>query len=105
MVAEPSGVRISSADVSHRFAKAMAELVQAFPLAAHASCHRPWSWSSRSTVQANVSPVSGLTARVPRYMGQAGDPVVVGRVGQSAGVKLAPGCAERRVHSTPSADW
>src|ERR1700758_2502376 len=98
MVAEPSQLEVSSSEVSHRFANAMAELVQAFPLAAHASCHRPWSWSSRSTVQANVSPVSGFTARVPRYMGQAGEPVETGRVGQSAVVKLEPGCAERRVH-------
>src|SRR6266700_2186238 len=75
MVAEPSQVSVSRADVFHCFPKAMVWLAQAFPLAAHTSCQMPWSWSATSTVHANVSPVSGFKASVPRYIGQAVEPV------------------------------
>src|SRR6266700_6716264 len=104
MVAEPSQVSVSRADVFHCFPKAMVWLAQAFPLAAHTSCQMPWSWSATSTVHANVSPVSGFKASVPRYIGQAVEPVEPGRVGHMAVVNPALGCAASRVQWAPSMD-
>jgi hypothetical protein len=63
----PLRVFVSSAAVLH-FLRTRSRLVAARAAAhrLHWSCHNPWSWSFPSTVQANVSPVDGFTASVPR---------------------------------------
>jgi len=105
MVAAPDWVPVSRAAVLNCWANSMVWLPQTPALAPHWSSHSPWSWLYPSTVQAKVSPVIGFTARVPRKMGQAGEPMLPGFVGQRAAVRFAPGCAAMRVQVTPSVDW
>ncbi|HUW80104.1 MAG TPA: hypothetical protein VMV54_04305 [Acidocella sp.] len=49
--------------------------------------------------------MSGLTASVPRRMGQPMEPVLPRLVGHSAVVRPGPGWAVIRVQVTPSGDW
>ena len=105
MVAVPSALLVSSAEVLHCLLKATTWLVQPPPLNAHWSCHNPWSWLFKSTVQAKVSPVKGLTASVPRKTGQVMDPVRPVFVGQFEELNPEPGCALILVQFAPSVDW